>query len=265
MTRLFFLALMVALASHVPAHAQSKDPPKSFTNSLGMKFAWIAPGDFLMGSPKNERQRGADETQHKVTLTKGFYMGIHLVTQEQWKDVMGSTPSFFKAEKKLPVEGISWDDCQAFVNKLRAKDKKAYRLPTEAEWEYACRGGTKTPFHFGETISVDQANYNGQFVYGGGKKGDYRRKTTPVGSFPANAFGLFDMHGNVWQWCQDWYGEYSSKDTIDPHGPEKGQARVLRGGAWFCEPQYCRAAYRYWYNPKERVQNSGLRVCFNPD
>ena len=138
-----------------------------------------------------------NETQHKVTLSKGFYMGVYTVTQEQWQEIMGNNPSGFKGEKNLPVETVSWDDCQEFIKKLRKKDKKLYRLPFEAEWEYACRAGTTTPFHFGETISTDQANYNGEVIYGNGKKGVNRKKTTSVGSFPANAFGLHDMHGNV--------------------------------------------------------------------
>src|SRR5713101_8408415 len=125
---------------------------------------------------------------------------------------MGNNPSFDKGEQHLPVASVSWDDCQKFVEKLQDKDKKPYRLPTEAEWEYACRAGTTTPFHFGETITAAQANYNGEEVYAKGKKGAYRTQTTPVGSFPANPWGLFDMHGNVWQWCQDRYGEYSPKD-----------------------------------------------------
>src|SRR5476649_2772135 len=171
MTRLFCLALVVALASSVPITAQEKkDPPKPFTNSIGMKFVWIKPGSFMMGSPKDEKQRETNETQHRVTLTKGFYMGVYTVTQEQWQAVMGKNPSLFKGEKNLPVETVSWDDCQEFVKKLREKDKKAYRLPTEAEWEYVCRAGTTTPFHFGETISSDQANFNGNEIYGEGKK-----------------------------------------------------------------------------------------------
>jgi formylglycine-generating enzyme required for sulfatase activity len=160
-----------------------------------------------MGSPTKEIGRDATETQHKVTLTKGFYMGVYTVTQEEWQEVMGKNPSSFKGEKNLPVEMVSWNDCQDFIKKLREKDKKAYRLPTEAEWEYACRAGTTTPFFFGKTISTDQANYNGSQIYGDGKKGINRDKTTPVGSFPANAWGLHDMSGNVFQWCQDWHGE----------------------------------------------------------
>jgi acetyl esterase len=143
-----------------------KDPPKDFTNSIGMKFVWIPPGNFLMGSPKEEKERQANETQHKVTLTKGFYMGIHHVTQEQYERVMGKNPSDIKGEKNLPVEFVSWDDCQEFVKQLQDQDKKPYRMPTEAEWEYSCRAGTKTSFYFGGTISTEQANYNGEVVYG---------------------------------------------------------------------------------------------------
>ena len=136
-----------------------------------------------MGSPKEEKGRNADEIQHKVTLTKGFYLGIHLVAQEQWQAVMGNNPSQPKDEKNLPVNNFSWDDCHEFIKKLRDKDKKLYRLPTESEWEYSCRAGTTTPFHFGETISTDQANYDGEKVYGNGKKGVDRKKTTPVERF----------------------------------------------------------------------------------
>src|ERR1019366_1404201 len=154
-----------------------------------MKFVWIPPGNFVMGSPKEEKKRVDNETQHKVTLSKGFYMGVYRVTQEEWQAVMGKNPSTFKGEKNLPVEQVSWEDCQEFIKKLREKDKKPYRLPTEAEWEYSCRAGTKTPFCFGETISTDQANYNGSKIYGTGKKGVLRGKIIPVGSFPANAWG----------------------------------------------------------------------------
>jgi RNA polymerase sigma factor (sigma-70 family) len=243
--------------------APAKDPPKTFTNSIGMKFVWIPPGSFMMGSPKEEQERHADETQHKVTLTKGFYMGVYTVTQEQWQKVMGNNPSRFKGEKNLPVELVSWDDCQEFLKKLREEDKKPYRLPTEAEWEYACRAGTTTPFHFGETVSTDQANYAGEYVYGNGKAGKNREKTRPVGTFPANAWGLHDMHGNVWQWCQDWYGEYPQKDVVNPQGPDTARAhRVLRGGSYDNIPRYCRSAERYPYDPGTRCYEFGFRLCF---
>jgi formylglycine-generating enzyme len=244
--------------------SQVQDPPKHFTNSIGMKFAWIRPGTFMMGSPKDEQERAMDETQHKVKLTRGFYMGVCAVTQEQWKETMGNEPSNFKGEKNLPVEQVTWDDCQEFIKKLREKDKKPYRLPSEAEWEYCCRAGTTTPFYFGETISTDQANYRGEFTYGNGKKGIYRGKTTPVGSFPANAWGLHDMCGNVAQFCQDWYGDYPQNEVTDPRGPGKGQLRVLRGGSWFFVPAACRSASRgkVMAGPGESIDIIGCRLCF---
>lgn len=269
MTRRLSLLLVATLGSWFPLHAHDKkDPPKHFTNSIGMKFVWIPPGSFVMGSPKEEKERRDDETQHKVTLTKGFYMGVYTVTQEQWKEVMGNNPSFFKGEKNLPVDSVTWEDCQEFIRKLRVndKEKKAYRLPTEAEWEYACRAGTTTPFHTGETISTDQANYNGNLVYGSGKKGVYKQKTTPVGSFPANAWGLHDMHGNVPQWCQDWYGEYPKDDAVDPQGPEKGFHRVLRGGLWGGNPGASRSTHRVGFVPGLRGNfYFGFRLSFSVD
>jgi formylglycine-generating enzyme len=235
----------------------------NLTNSIGMKFAWIPPGSFMMGSPTEEWGRNLNEIQHKVTLSKGFYMGVHLVTQEQWQEIMDNNPSRFTGKKNLPVENVSWDDCQTFIKKLREKDKKPYRLPTEAEWEYACRAGTTTPFHFGKAISTEQANYNGNYIYGNGREGMDRGKTTPVGSFPANVWGLHDMHGNVWQWCQDWYGEYPQTFETDPQGPEKGEGRVLRGGSWVNYPEGCRSACRVKNEPGVRDKVCGFRLCFS--
>jgi sulfatase modifying factor 1 len=264
MTRFICLGLLVALAGHLPIQApDKKDPPKTFTNTIGMKFVWIPPGSFMMGSPKDEQERRANEFQHKVTLTKGFYMGVHLVTQEQWKEVMGNNPSHFKGERDLPVESVSWDDCREFIKKLKEKDKKPYRLPTEAEWEFCCRAGTTTPFSFGETISTDQANYDGTKTYGNGKKGVFRKKTTPIGSLPANAWGLHDMHGNLFQCCQDWYGDYPQKDVVDPQGPDSGKERVMRGGSWFASPPgWCRSAFRGSEELDNPGAGIGLRCCF---
>ena len=236
-------------------------PGEVATNHLGMKFAWIPPGAFLMGSPPNEPDRSDDETQHKVTLTKGFHLGIHQVTQAQWQAVMGSNPSKFKGDGNLPVENVSWNDCVAFCEALGKKDGKTYRLPTEAEWEYACRAGTTTPFHFGDTISANQANYDGNSTYGNGKKGVYRQKTTPVGGFPANVWGLYDMHGNVLEWCADWFGPYREGDLRDPQGFVGGGGRVLRGGSWFYFPTDCRSAYRAGFAPGIRNSYCGCRVA----
>jgi formylglycine-generating enzyme required for sulfatase activity len=256
------VAAVVALANDVAVRAQPKDPAKHWINDFGMKFAWIPPGTFIMGSPNTEKGRGDDEIRHKVTLSKGLYLGVHAVTQEQWQSIMGSNPSHFKGEKNLPVEQVSWEDCQAFCKKLRQKAAKPYRLPTEAEWEYACRAGTTAPYHYGETVSTDQANYNGNFTFGNGKKGVYRAKTMPVGRFPANPWGLYDMHGNVWQWCQDWHGGYLQKDVTDPQGAKLGTNRVLRGGSWGSHPLFCRSANRNFSGPENRTEFYGLRVCF---
>jgi RNA polymerase sigma factor (sigma-70 family) len=244
---------------------QQKGPPKYFTNSIGMKFVWIAPGAFMMGSPQEEEGRMGDELHHRVTLTKGFYLGAYLVTQEQWRKVMGKNPSEFGGEKDLPVDSVSWDDCHAFITKLREKDKNLYRLPTEAEWEFACRSGTKTPFYFGKTISTDQANFDGNLIYGNGKKGLFRARTTPVGAFPANAWGLYDMHGNLWQWCEDRRWFYSGKDVGDPQGPEPRKYwtpdRMLRGGSWDDIPGRCRSACRFSNPPDSRGAVFGFRVA----
>jgi formylglycine-generating enzyme required for sulfatase activity len=217
------------------------------TNSLGMKFAWCPPGTFLMGSPESEAEREDDELQHRVTLSKGFYLGIRPVTQAQWQAVMGTSPSHFKGDQ-LPVERVSWDDCQELLKKLGEKDGKRYRMPTEAEWEYACRAGTTTPFSFGKTITPEQANYNGNYPYVNAQKGNYREATTAVGTFPANAWGLYDMHGNVWEWCEDRYRRYSEG--------------VVRGGSWRDGAWCCRSAFRKRREPGSRFSHLGCRVVF---
>jgi formylglycine-generating enzyme required for sulfatase activity len=266
------LPLSSAVINSVSPPKTERQPGDIITNSLGMKFAWIPPGTFLMGSPTSEAERSddedGDESQHKVTLTKGFYMGVHPVTQEQWQAVMGTNPSWESVErdeKNLPVEMVSWNDCQAFIKALRNKDNKPYRLPTESEWEYSCRAETATPFYCGATISTDQANYKGSETYGTGKPGSSPGKTTPVGSFSANAWGLHDMHGNVSEWCQDWIGDYPQDDVVDPQGPRTGKFRVVRGGSWDNHPGQCRSASRMGYKPGDTFHDSGdfgIRICF---
>ena len=259
---LCYLALL--LASLVGSLRAGDAPPANFTNSMGMKFVWISPGTFVMGSPPSEADRKQDENQHKVTLTKGFYMGVYDVTQEEWVAIMGSNPSKFQGEARLPVEMVKWDECQEFISKLKEKEHKPYRLPTEAEWEYACRAGTTTPFYGGETVSTDQANYNGEYVYGDGKLGVYREKTTPVGSFPPNPWGLYDMCGNVWQWCEDLWVDYPKGDQTDPVG-KTGANRVIRGGSWIDNPLECRSAYRGGCKPTLHHALLGFRLCLSPE
>ncbi len=253
--------------------------PKTITNSIGMELALIPPGKFLMGSPASEAERDADESQHEVAITRPFHLGVFEVTQAQYQKVMGKNPAFFNPANgggpDHPVEQVVWQDALAFCQKLSglAEEKsagRAYRLPTEAEWEYACRAGTTTVCHFGDALSSKQANFNGNFPHGG-EKGPYLAKTNKVGSYPANAFGLHDMHGNVWEWCSDWYDPdyYRQSPREDPQGPAKGVLatgfredfyRVARGGCWIEEGRGCRAAYRFRFMPSDPYRLVGFRV-----
>ena len=233
--------------------------------SINYKMIYISPGTFMMGSPSGEKERDRDERQHKVTLTKGFYMGATEVTQKQWRQIMGSNPSKFKGDN-LPVGQVSWNDCKEFIRKLnRQEGENKYRLPTEAEWEYACRAGTTTPFFTGQCISTDQANYNGNYPMPGCSKGRYRKKTIDVPSFLPNAWGLYDMHGNVWEWCEDWYDKnYPSGHVTDPEGPSSASSRVRRGGSWGYSAGYCRSAYRGFSTPGHRRDLLGFRFARTP-
>jgi formylglycine-generating enzyme required for sulfatase activity/tRNA A-37 threonylcarbamoyl transferase component Bud32 len=228
---------------------------------VNMKLALIPAGKFMMGSPDGEKDRSGDEgPQREVTISKPFYLGVYEVTQEQYEQIICKNPSNFKGAKN-PVECVSWDDAVAFCESLTEKTGKTVTLPTEAQWEYSCRAGTTTPFNTGQTISTDQANYNGNYTYGNGSKGEHREKTIAVGSFGPNAFGLYDMHGNVWEWCGDWYDSYANAENIDPARPDSGTYRVLRGGGWRSDPQDCRSADRGWGSPGRRGTNLGFRVA----
>lgn len=258
------LVALTLLGLYALPAMRAQDADKVITNSLGMKLALIPAGKFVMGSPTTEAERDPREVQHEVTITRPFYLGVHTVTQDQYKKVMGKNPSFFQGKTggpDNPVDQVKPNEAIDFCNKLSAlpDEKKAgrvYRLPTEAEWEYACRAGTSTPFHCGSTLSSKQANFNGNHPYGGADKGPYLRHPEKVGSFPPNAWGLHDMHGNVWQWCNDFYDPdyYSKSPKEDPKGPEKGVMptgfpddffRVVRGGCWLDEGRACRSARRF--------------------
>ena len=231
----------------------------------GIEFVWIPPGTFMMGSPSDEEGRQEDETQHRVTISRGFWLGRYEVTQAQWKRVMGSNPSKFVGDD-MPVETVSWNDCNAFMQGINGSGDAPYRLPTEAEWEYACRGGTSTPFGIGSgtSLSSNDANFDGKHPYGGAQKGVYLEKTTPVGSYSSNSWGLHDMHGNVWEWCADRYSPYAGASATDPAGPSTGKRRVLRGGSWFNSANYCRAANRDGLTPDVRISSLGFRVLRTP-
>jgi formylglycine-generating enzyme required for sulfatase activity len=228
-----------------------------------------------MGSPDNEKDRSSNETQHKVTLSRPFYMGKYEVTQSEWKKVIGKEPwkgeDYTKENPRHAATHVSWEDCQEFLKKLSGlgaprQDKgghgvPALRLPTEAQWEYACRSGTTTRFYFGEDensrLLKDYAWFNDN-AWDVGKKYSH-----PVGQKKPNAWGLYDMHGNVWEWCQDWYGEYpkGSVTNTDPAGPTSGGFRVFRGGSWNNSSGSCRSAFR-WFRPSIRFFYLGFRVAF---
>ena len=246
-------------------------PEEILTNSLGMKFAWIPPGTFVMGSPESEPERSDDEKQFGVRLTKGFYLGIHPVTQAQWLAIMGNHPTEITGNDR-PVEQVSWDDCQDFLKKLSQKDGKHYRLPTEAEWEYACRAGTTTPFYF-KTISTDLANYDGNHTYGDSEEGEYREETTPVGSFPANPWGLFDMHGNVWEGVRTGTAltrEATSKTSVSTSKTLKALILAMHVLCVVARGTTIRGTAAAAFRGKGRARpgrsnNVGFRVCFGLD
>lgn len=301
------------LSENAWAQETSAQPQPGETRSFaGIEMVWITAGSFSMGSPANEQGRDSSEKQHDVTLTKGFWMGKCEVTNAQFDAFVKEAGYVTTAEKAAekaatdakspkeakkakaavatwrtpmiqqktsgkwednPVVVVSWEDAKAYCDWLAKKTGSAYTLPTEAQWEYACRAGTTTPFSFGETITTDQANYCGKWGYpvikdeagkliesSSGKLGDYRKTTLPVGSLKSNAWGLYDMHGNVCEWCQDAYGEYSNDAAKDPTGPASGAKRVLRGGSWLIDPTRCRSAYRLSFAPTSVYNYVGFRL-----
>lgn len=255
------------LASNLPSAT-----PSAYTIPwLGLELMPIPAGEFLMGSPEEEEHRDyseLDETQHWVTISRPFWMGKYPVTQSQWEAVMGDNPSRFKeAGKDAPVENVSWEEAMEFcreVNRREAREGRLpqgyeFTLPTEAQWEYACRAGTTTVFHFGDSLSSHQANFDGNHPYGDAEEGPFLDTTTPVGKYRPNAWGLYDMHGNVWEWCHDWFGNYPSGSVTDPAGPNSGTDRVRRGGSWIYDGKYCRSANRGRVTPGFRNLTLGFR------
>jgi formylglycine-generating enzyme required for sulfatase activity len=286
------------LAERARAALASRPPPQpraQFTNSLGMPFVLIPAGSFLMGSPPTEADRGAGEVQHRVALRQQFYLSVFPVTVGVFRAFVRATRHRTAAEVDArgawqwdatrlrlarepsctwenpgwpqrdghPVVCVSWHDAEAFCAWLSRQEGREYRLPTEAEWEYACRAGTTTAFAAGASLSSRQANFNGNEPYGGVPRGPFLEQTTPVGSYPANAFGLRDMHGNVWEWCVDWYAAdyYPESPESDPAGPPTGTRRVMRGGAWICPGYACRSAHRGQNAPQHGFNHLGFRVA----
>lgn len=276
------LVLIVASASVMAAESSAPAGPerqeaKGATNAVPgstepagrpIGFVWIKPGTFMMGSPNFEVQRGKNEgPQTQVTITRGFWMCNHEVTQAEFQLIMGGDRSQFKGDT-LPMESVSWFNATNYCRKLSVRQRTAgllppgywFRLPTEAEWEYACRGGKISAFGVGSTLGSTKANFNGKYPYGGEPKGPYLDMTAPVRSYPANAWGLYDMHGNVWEWCQDWYAPYPGGEVTDPKGPPTGLKRVVRGGNWFLMGRYCRSADRMYDFPGSKDESLGFRV-----
>jgi len=273
--------------------AKKQDDQKEFVVELGngvrMSFVRIPAGKFWMGSPTTEIERRSDEEQHEVEITKEFYLGKFAVTQEQYAAIVSQNPSYFSKNgrdkeshrrvaemdtREFPVESVSWHDAQKFCQKLSEKENargRAYRLPTEAEWEFACRAGASSkdtaPFYLADgpvfSISSRNANFDGKYPYSGADKADSLGRTTKVGTFAPNRLGLFDMHGNLSQWCQDYYGPYSKLSTTkDPVQNEKQgeDRRIYRGGSWGNPGHSCRAANRFKGAPENRYDTVGFRV-----
>ncbi|MEN8217618.1 MAG: formylglycine-generating enzyme family protein [Pseudomonadota bacterium] len=259
---------------------QARHQTEDLGNGVNLEMVYIPGGTFMMGSPENEKGHwSAEEPQHKVTI-EPFYMSKYPVTQAQWEALMGNNPSYFKGENR-PVETVSWHDAVAFCQRLSEKTGKSYGLPSEAQWEYSCRAGTTTPFYFGETITTDLANYYGNYTYGSGPKGVYRKQTTEVGSFPPNAFGLYNMHGNVWEWCADpWHDNYegalSDERVWEDEEKEEGflaklfgrkkegksnSLAVIRGGSWLNEQWNVRVTYRGRNSVVGRDGSVGFRLA----
>ena len=280
-----FVILPLLVVAALPRLTTADDKAVSakvevITNSIGMKLVRVPAGKFRMGSPRGEAERDAQESLHEVAITKPFFMGTYEVTQAEFAKVMGEkTHAVFNSGNgggpDHPMENVLWVEADEFCKNLSAREdeKRAgrkYRLPTEAEWEYACRAGTKTAFHFGESLSSIQANCNGTDPYGGAEKGPYLRKTAKVDSYPPNAFGLFDMHGNVSEWCADWYDPdyYTSSPEENPLGPPVGVLPddfgnfyvVVRGGSWLDDARACRSAYRQRAMHRNRYWLIGFRV-----
>ena len=266
MKRILGIAMVLGLVGALSVIAQEIKPGKGEVVDLGkdvkLEMVLIPAGKFMMGSKKNPvdpfsnikvDQPYMDELpQHEVTLTKPFYMGKYEVTQEQWFEIMGENPSREKG-RKLPVTDVSWNECHFFIRKLNEKTNGGYRLPTEGEWEFACRAGTTTAYSFGDKITPKDANYLDSKI----------DKPVAVGSYEPNAFGLYDMHGNVWEWCEDWRGEYPFAET-DPKGPANGEYRVLRGGSFHNNELCARSSLRNNDLSTNRASTYGFRLARTP-
>jgi len=265
-----WLFLLLLIQTATPGWTASEPGPR-YTNPLGMEFVRIPKGRFTMGSPPEERLRSPGETPHPVEISGPFYMMTTEVTLRQWWAVMGKRwIGRRKGSPEMPVTKVSWFDCMRFINKLNETYPGAYRLPTEAQWEYACRAGTRTAFHWGDFMDCDRAMFENSSAKAPEcavrirERGLVPDQAAPVKQYPPNAWGLYDMHGNVWEWCQDWYGAYSSGFVKDPAGPASGVGKVRRGGSFFGSGELCRSANRAYAHPAGRLKTTGFRLVWSP-
>ena len=240
---------------------------KKYTNTLGMEFVLIPSGTFTMGSPPNEPFRGTSEIQHQVTISKPFYMQTTEVTVKQWYSIMGRRMTEFQeSSDNIPVTRVSWFDCMKFIKQLNKLGQGKYRLPTEAEWEYSARAGTTTAYNWGDTIDCKKAMYGNNSLKYNVCQGYIKSiglpidQPAPVKTYNPNSWGLYDMHGNVWEWCMDWFGNYEKNPVTDPKGPVSGTERVRRGGSWFKYSYSCRSANRSFGHPATRYRTTGFRL-----
>jgi eukaryotic-like serine/threonine-protein kinase len=235
---------------------------ENLNNTVNLTMVKIPAGSFIMGSPQSEGESEENEKpQHRVKI-KEFYMGQTEITQAQYLAIMGENPASFKGANR-PVENVSWQQAKAFCRKLSLKTGKKYTLPSESQWEYACRAGTTTPFSFGATITTEVANYESEYAYANAPKGTYRKATTEVDKFPPNAFGLYDLHGNVSEWCEDTWSKNHQNAPIDGKARTKGNypdKRVFRGGSWYDNPGSCRSAFRYAWVTDDVSSTIGFRI-----
>lgn len=260
------VVLMGAAALAAGTCGPAPDPPRVLTEPVtGMQLVRIEAGEFVMGSPASEPMREEQERLHRVHLTHPFELGRYEVTQEQWHRVMGTAPSAHAGCGRCPVENVSFFEVEEFLRRLDALSPlDGFRLPTEAEWERTCRAGTKTPFATGRTLNTGEANVNGRWPYPGSPRGVYRGTTTPVGTFAPNGWGLFDMHGNVWEWVSDRHCPYPEGPVRDPVGRCDSGLQVIRGGSWAFGADSARCALRYTHRPQDRGPSLGFRVARSP-
>lgn len=240
---------------------------KIIHNSIGMEFVLIPAGTFIMGTPSYDPYRSETEVQHEVTISAPFYMQTTEVTLKQWKTIIGKRLfGKIKGPDNSPAIKVSWHDCTEFLKRLNAIGQWSYRLPTEAEWEYACRAGSTTVYSYGDDIDCTKAMYSNNSIKFGQCIAHVTSRRLPVDSpapvksYNPNDWGLYDLHGNVWEWCQDWFGEYGKKNRVDPVGPESGTKKIRRGGSWFGPKHLCRSANRNYGHPASRYRTTGFRV-----